>query len=249
MRAKLDSRFITCATTALALLVFTPAGVLTAPSRDVSYSVDPVVSTLGPSADGTVSEPMTANMSSFLEHLSQLNGQEDPAEEEQMRDMMMTKANSVISSHAGLGLSDVEAILNGETDSFHPATMTNATRDLDLFASGNVLPVSDTNGDGEITVDDLLNTFFHANYLESFFRDIEYRTQESLDRGQKKQVIKHKAPTLHHTIKKITSHRGWGIQDARFSQPVQDLADNSPFKNYTAFVRTLRDALMSPGST
>lgn len=191
----------------------------------------------------------TETIGSFLGYLSGLTGEEDPEEEDMMRSVMADKARSVISAQTALGLSDVQALLNGEMDSFHPATMPNVTLDSDLFASGDVLPVADTNNDGQITVDDLLGTFFHASNLESYFRNIEQQDQMPLAKGQKKQAIKHKTPVLHHTIKKITSHRGWGIQDDRFCRPVQELDDNSPFKDYTSFVKTLRDALMTPDST
>lgn len=225
------------------------SAVLAVPSRYASEGTE--LASRGEYQDaGTIAtEHSSETLESFLGRLSDMTGEEDPEEEEMMRSIMTDKARVVISDQAVLGLSEVKALLNGELDSFHPSTMPNVTLGSDLFASGEVLPISDTNGDGQITVDDLLGTFFHASNLESYFHNIEQQAQTPLAKGLKKQVIKHKTPALHHTIKKITSRRGWGIQDARFCQPLQELDDNSPFKNYTTFVKTLRDALMTPDST
>ncbi len=56
---------------------------------------------------------------------------------------------------------------------------------------------------------------------------------------------------LHRTIEKVASHRGWGVQDARFARMHLEEGDQEgkgreAFRDYNTFVKTMRSALISP---
>ncbi|PWZ00520.1 hypothetical protein BCV70DRAFT_148154, partial [Testicularia cyperi] len=161
--------------------------------------------------------------------------------------MMYQKSAEAIRLQASFGLDDIDALLSGQIESLHPASMTNASFSADLFGNGGVVPVaSDTNGDGKISMDELLDYFFHANNVVDYFQAVKVEHRTILPKATKKAVIQKNTPVLHHTIVKVAANRGWGIQDDRFAIPVEHLDRNSPFRDYPTFIKTLRVALISP---
>ncbi|GAC76694.1 hypothetical protein L1887_59338 [Cichorium endivia] len=109
----------------------------------------------------------------------------------------------------------------------------------------------DLNHDGIISVDEMLGSFFHADDVNHLFDQVQAASSQQLGKVTKKEIIKQKAPVLHKTIEKVASHRGWGIQDARFAQlhldtPTSPTAHKA-FADYNTFVKTMRSALITPG--
>lgn len=106
----------------------------------------------------------------------------------------------------------------------------------------------DLNHDGIISVDELLHSFFHADDVKVVFDEVQAQTNSQLGKDSKKEIIKKDAPVLHKTIEKVASHRGWGLQDARFAQlHVEGQGqDAEAFKDYNTFVKTMRSALITP---
>ena len=108
----------------------------------------------------------------------------------------------------------------------------------------------DLNHDGIISVDEMLGSFFHADDINQLFDQVQATSPQQLGKMAKKEIIKQKAPVLHKTIEKVASHRGWGIQDARFAQlhldtPTSPTAHKA-FADYNTFVKTMRSALITP---
>ncbi|GAK63580.1 uncharacterized protein PAN0_003c1785 [Moesziomyces antarcticus] len=108
----------------------------------------------------------------------------------------------------------------------------------------------DLNHDGIISVDEMLGSFFHADDVNHLFDQVQAASSQQLGKVTKKEIIKQKAPVLHKTIEKVASHRGWGIQDARFAQlhldtPTSPTAHKA-FADYNTFVKTMRSALITP---
>lgn len=194
--------------------------------------------------------------------------------DESMRLMMRSKAEAVIASHAGMSFSEYEAecILKGALPSLHPGALSNVSWTMDMFESGATLPTAsspttahvqmlslmstdaaapaarpDTN---VIDVDHLLDSFFHADAVKSTFDKVQEETNRNLDKQTKKAIIKQTAPVLHKTIEKVASHRGWGLQDARFAQMHLDddpqHTQDKAFQDYNTFVKTMRSALITP---
>ncbi|KAJ9478189.1 Glucan 1,3 beta-glucosidase [Pseudozyma hubeiensis] len=206
--------------------------------------------------------------------------------DEAMRLMMRTKAESVIASHAGTSFTseEAESILSGTLPSVHPGSLTNVSWTLDMFETGTTLPTTsslssstlqlmstdeptpnkaatsskDPDQGNVVAVDDLLHSFFHADAVKTVFDKVQAHSNQKLDKQTKKQLIKHTAPVLHKTIEKVASHRGWGVQDARFAQmhleeQQQDQQQHQPgqpgpeaFRDYNTFVKTMRSALITP---
>lgn len=106
----------------------------------------------------------------------------------------------------------------------------------------------DLNHDGIVSVDELLQSFFHADDVKFTFEMVQSHTNQKLGKERKKDIIKNTAPVLHNTIQKVAGHRGWGIQDARFAQLHQETGDQGQgaFKDYNTFVKTMRSALITP---
>ncbi len=113
----------------------------------------------------------------------------------------------------------------------------------------------DLNHDGIVSVDELLASFFHADHVKHVFNQVEAQTSTSLNKNTKKEIIKQTAPILHKTIEKVASHRGWGIQDARFAVLHHQEEDGESgggenggkaFEDYNTFVKTMRSALITP---
>ncbi|KAJ1028597.1 hypothetical protein NDA16_001763 [Ustilago loliicola] len=107
----------------------------------------------------------------------------------------------------------------------------------------------DLNHDGVVSVDELLRTFFHADGVKNIFAQVQAETKQRLDKQGKKDIIKKTAPVLHKTIERVASHRGWGVQDARFAQiHVEDEGEGGKgaFQDYNTFVKTMRYALITP---
>lgn len=186
---------------------------------------------------------------------------------------------------------EVESILSGNAPSLHPGSLKNVSWTLDMFEMGSTLPTSSSTSSmsssivkltvtsdgvsaeknaanqadtttGVVNVDQLLHSFFHADAVKSIFDKVLSETDQVLDKQAKKQLIKNTAPTLHKTIEKVASHRGWGIQDSRFAQmhlegdqegqsqqTAQTDGVDQPaleaFKDYNTFVKTLRCALIT----
>ncbi|TKY87136.1 hypothetical protein EX895_003813 [Sporisorium graminicola] len=182
---------------------------------------------------------------------------------------------------------EAECILKGALPSLHPGTLSNVSWTMDMFESGTVLPTASspvaaaapqtfslmsTDGTaslkntGEanldinhvIDVDHLLDSFFHADAVKSTFDKVQAETNQNLDKQTKKAIIKQTAPVLHKTIEKVASHRGWGLQDARFAQMHLDddpqlqlqqaggAVQAKVFQDYDTFVKTMRSALLTP---
>lgn len=102
-----------------------------------------------------------------------------------------------------------------------------------------------------LSVDDLLHTFFHADHVSTLFNQVQSETRKPLNKQSKKEIIKKTAPILHRTIEKVASHRGWGVQDARFARMHLEEGDQEgkgreAFRDYNTFVKTMRRALISP---
>lgn len=108
----------------------------------------------------------------------------------------------------------------------------------------------DLNHDGVVSMDELLHSFFHADGVKTVFDKVQAETQQKLGKHGKKEIIKKEAPVLHKTIEKVASHRGWGVQDARFAQiHVEDeggAGGKGAFQDYNTFVKTMRSALIEP---
>ena len=136
---------------------------------------------------------------------------------------------------------------DGEGDS--AADAKSAKPDPDAKPNAATADERDLNHDGIISVDELLHSFFHADRIKVVFDQVQAETNKHLDKEGKKEIIKKAAPVLHKTIETVASHRGWGVQDARFAQlhleGQQDAAAEA-FKDYNTFVKTLRSALITP---
>ncbi|CCF53441.1 hypothetical protein NDA11_001459 [Ustilago hordei] len=112
--------------------------------------------------------------------------------------------------------------------------------------------VRDFNNDGVVSIDEFLDSFFHADGVKDVFTQLEAKTKQHLGKQGKKEIIKKTAPVLHKTIEKVASHRGWGVQDARFAsihiedEGQQANAAKGAFQDYNTFVKTMRNALVTP---
>ncbi|SPO23239.1 uncharacterized protein UTRI_01917 [Ustilago trichophora] len=121
--------------------------------------------------------------------------------------------------------------------------------DIDAKANSHAdVDDRDLNHDGIISVDELLHSFFHADDVKNVFDKVQAQTDSQLGKDSKKEIIKKAAPVLHMTIEKVASHRGWGLQDARFAQlHIEGQGEGAEaFKDYNTFVKTMRSALITP---
>ncbi|GAC96227.1 glucan 1,3 beta-glucosidase [Pseudozyma hubeiensis SY62] len=235
------------------------------------------------SSSHSTSQQIATDVDPGMQLTEDSDADESLQHDEAMRLMMRTKAESVIASHAGTSFTseEVENILSGTLPSVHPGLLTNVSWTLDVFESGTTLPTTssfssstlqlmstdepapnraatssnDPSQGNVVNVDDLLHSFFHADAVKTVFDKVQAQSNQKLDKQTKKQLIKHTAPVLHKTIEKVASHRGWGVQDARFAQmhleeQQQQHQPGQPgpeaFKDYNTFVKTMRSALITP---
>ncbi|KAJ1029576.1 hypothetical protein NDA13_002822 [Ustilago tritici] len=131
----------------------------------------------------------------------------------------------------------------------HLSTSSDHGASSDVKSQGDV---RDFNNHGVVSVDEFLDSFFHADGVKDVFTQLEAKPEGRLDKQGKKEIIKKTAPVLHKTIEKVASHRGWGVQDARFAsihiedEGQQADAANGAFQDYNTFVKTMRNALVTP---